>query len=184
MSVPLLPVGAGENWDHLVKSAGHSDNSCWESMESASECDNRQGKKEVHLVLVKVLCQQLYSRVGHNWCNLVPDCTCGCDMAVQELNEELTVLHNIKLVKAMLQEAGGYTSVGNSEECQHLCPVLVPCMSCGAMSLTCLCLPMYHLTPDTPLPHTLTPARPPTTCAPPNTCKSPGSPPFYTAPSQ
>ena len=66
----------------------------------------------------------------------------------------------------------GYTSVGNSKECQHLCPVPVPHMSSGSLSLTCLCLPMYHLTPDTltpgtPLPHTLAPARPPTTCAPP-----------------
>ena len=24
-SMPLLPVGAGEDWDHLVKSPGHSD---------------------------------------------------------------------------------------------------------------------------------------------------------------
>src|SRR5437899_2594045 len=38
--MPLLPVGASENRDHLVKSAGHSEDSCWESMESASECDN------------------------------------------------------------------------------------------------------------------------------------------------
>ena len=28
--VPLLPVGASEDWDHLVKSAGHGSNSCWE----------------------------------------------------------------------------------------------------------------------------------------------------------
>ena len=27
-SMPLLPVGASENWDHLVKSTGHGDNSC------------------------------------------------------------------------------------------------------------------------------------------------------------
>ena len=71
-------------------------------MESASECDIGQAKRKVHLVLVKALCQQLYSRLGHNWHNLAPD----CDVAVQELNMELTVLHSIKLVKAMLQGAG------------------------------------------------------------------------------
>ena len=74
-SMPLLPVGASENWDHLVKSAGHSDSSCWESMESASECNIGQERKEVHLALVKALCQQLYSRLGHNQHNLAPDCT-------------------------------------------------------------------------------------------------------------
>ena len=30
----------------------------------------------------------------------------GCDMAMQELNMELTVLHSVKLVKVMLQGAG------------------------------------------------------------------------------
>ena len=44
-SVPLLPVGASENQDHLVESTGHSDKSCWESMESASECDIGQTRK-------------------------------------------------------------------------------------------------------------------------------------------
>ena len=33
-SVPLLPVGASEKGGHLVKSAGHSDNSCCESQQS------------------------------------------------------------------------------------------------------------------------------------------------------
>jgi len=43
--VPLLPVGASEHRDHLVESAGHGE-SCWESMKSASECNNRQARKE------------------------------------------------------------------------------------------------------------------------------------------
>jgi len=43
--VPLLPVGASEHRDHLVKSTGHGE-FCWESMESASECDNGQARKE------------------------------------------------------------------------------------------------------------------------------------------
>jgi len=43
--VPLLPVGASEHGDHLVESAGHGE-FCWESTESASECDNRQARKE------------------------------------------------------------------------------------------------------------------------------------------
>ena len=73
-SVPQLPVRTGEDQDHLVKSAGHSDKSCWESTESASECNIRQAKRKVHLALVKALCQQLYSRLGNNWCNLAPDC--------------------------------------------------------------------------------------------------------------
>ena len=72
--IPLLPVGASEDRDHLVESTGHSDNSCWESMESASECDIGQRKKGIHLVLVKALCQQLYSRLGHSWHNWSPDC--------------------------------------------------------------------------------------------------------------
>src|SRR5207245_4443103 len=47
--MPLLPVGASENRDHFVESAGHSEDSCWESTESASECDNGQVEKEEHL---------------------------------------------------------------------------------------------------------------------------------------
>ena len=43
--MPLLSVGASEEGNHLVKSAGHGE-FCWESMESASECDNRQARKE------------------------------------------------------------------------------------------------------------------------------------------
>ena len=43
--MPLLQVGASEDWDHLVESAGHSSKSCWESTQSASECDIRQARK-------------------------------------------------------------------------------------------------------------------------------------------
>jgi len=43
--VPLLPVGASEHGDHLVESAGHGE-FCWESTESANECDNGQARKE------------------------------------------------------------------------------------------------------------------------------------------
>ena len=57
-------------------------------MESASECNIGQARREIHLVPVKVFCQQLSQ-----------------DMTVWELNEELTVLHSIKLIKAMLQGA-------------------------------------------------------------------------------
>ena len=35
-SMPLLPVGAGEDWDHLVKSTGHSENSCWGVVKTGS----------------------------------------------------------------------------------------------------------------------------------------------------
>ena len=47
-SAPLLPVQASEDRNHLVKSAGHSDRFCWESMESANECDIGQARKELH----------------------------------------------------------------------------------------------------------------------------------------
>ena len=43
--VPLLPVRTSKDQDHLVESAGHSENSCWEPMESASECNIRQARK-------------------------------------------------------------------------------------------------------------------------------------------
>ena len=42
-SMPLLPVGASEKGNHLVKSARHV---CWESMESANECNNGQTRTE------------------------------------------------------------------------------------------------------------------------------------------
>ena len=44
--VPLLPVGSSEDQDHLVESAGHGDRFCWESTESASECDIGQTRKK------------------------------------------------------------------------------------------------------------------------------------------
>ena len=58
-SAPLLPVGTSEDGNHLVKSTGHGDRFCWESMESASECDIGQTRREVHLAPVKALCLQL-----------------------------------------------------------------------------------------------------------------------------
>ena len=48
-----------------------------------------QQEMEIHLALMKALCLQLSQ-----------------DVAVWELNEELTVLHSVKLVKATLQGAG------------------------------------------------------------------------------
>ena len=59
-------------------------------------------KKGIHLVLVKVLCLQLSQdmvTISATWRQIVPG---SCGMAVQEL----TVLHSVKLVKAMLRGAG------------------------------------------------------------------------------
>ena len=73
------------------------------STKSASECNNGQAKMEVHLVPVKALLStailRTRSQSAHFVARLRP-------VAVQELNWELTVLHSIKLVKAMLQGAG------------------------------------------------------------------------------
>ena len=74
-------------------------------MESASECNIGQGKKSslvtsestLSTAILKTWSQlvQLGVRLHH-----------GCNVAVQKLNEELTVLHSIKLVQATLQRAG------------------------------------------------------------------------------